>query len=131
MKGTGDLTRLTPPPPVLYAHAVLRNLLWMALAIAGAQALASPATAQTAAEKAAAQLPPAAAQTIDFAADVAPILKASCARCHARGRQRGGFSIESRERLLAGGDNGAAVVPGDSAASRARPRWSRASTPRP
>ncbi len=39
-------------------------------------------------------------------------------RCHARGRDRGGFSIETRERLLAGGDSGDAVVPGDSAHSR-------------
>src|SRR4029453_6253134 len=66
----------------------------------------------------AAQLPPAAAHPIDFARDVKPILQVSCVRCHARGRVRGGFSIETRERLLAGGDSGDAVVPGDSAHSR-------------
>ena len=38
-------------------------------------------------------------------------------RCHARGRDRGGFSIETRERMLDGGDSGAALVPGDSAES--------------
>ena len=65
-----------------------------------------------------AQLPPAAAHAIDFARDVKPILQVSCVRCHARGRDRGGFSIERRERLLAGGDSGEAVVPGDSAHSR-------------
>jgi cytochrome c553 len=64
------------------------------------------------------QLPPAAAGPIDFARDVKPILQVSCVRCHARGRDRGGFSIETRERLLAGGDSGDAVVPGDSAHSR-------------
>ncbi len=62
-------------------------------------------------------LPPAATRPIDFAADVKPILQASCVRCHARGRARGGFSIETRERLLRGGDDGPAVVPGDSAGS--------------
>jgi hypothetical protein len=64
------------------------------------------------------QLPPPAARPIDFAQDVKPILQVSCVRCHARGRDRGGFSLETRERLLAGGDSGEAVVPGDSARSR-------------
>jgi mono/diheme cytochrome c family protein len=65
-----------------------------------------------------AQLPPAAARDIDFVRDVKPILQTSCVRCHARGRERGGFSIETRERLLKGGDDGPALVPGDSASSR-------------
>src|SRR5918994_6609373 len=59
-------------------------------------------------------LPPPAGRTIDFAADVQPIVERSCARCHARGRTRGGFSIESREMLLKGGDNGPAIVLGRS-----------------
>ena len=62
-------------------------------------------------------LPPPADRAIDFSADVKPILERSCARCHARGRHKGGFSIESRETLLAGGDNGPALVVGDSAQS--------------
>ncbi len=62
-------------------------------------------------------LPPAATHTIDFAREIQPILQVSCVRCHARGRKRGGFSIETRELLLTGGDNGPAVVPGDSASS--------------
>src|SRR5262245_9708328 len=62
-------------------------------------------------------LPPPADRAIDFSADVKPILERSCARCHARGRHKGGFSIESRETLLAGGDNGPALVVGDSARS--------------
>ena len=76
---------------------------------------AAQAPAPTAAP---AQLPPPATRPIDFAQDVKPILQVSCVRCHARGRDRGGFSIETRERLLAGGDSGDAVVPGDSAHSR-------------
>ena len=78
---------------------------------AGAQAPGPSATAS-------AQLPPPAARAVDFEHDVKPILQVSCVRCHARGRDRGGFSIETRERLLAGGDSGEAVVSGDSAHSR-------------
>ena len=63
----------------------------------------------TAQERGARALPPPAGRTIDFVADVQPILERSCARCHARGRIKGGFSIESREMLLKGGDNGPAV----------------------
>ncbi len=68
----------------------------------------------TAQERGARALPPPAGRTIDFVADVQPILERSCARCHARGRIKGGFSIESRETLLKGGDNGPAVVLGRS-----------------
>ncbi len=64
-----------------------------------------------------AQLPPSAARPIDFTRDIKPILQVSCVRCHARGRDRGGFSIETRERMLKGGDDGPALVPGDSASS--------------
>ena len=55
-----------------------------------------------------AQLPPSAARPIDFTRDIKPILQVSCVRCHARGRDRGGFSIETRERMLKGGDDGPA-----------------------
>jgi hypothetical protein len=71
-----------------------------------------------AAQAPAALLPPPVTRPVDFVQDVKPILQVSCVRCHARGRDRGGFSIETRERLLAGGDSGQAVVPGDSAQSR-------------
>jgi mono/diheme cytochrome c family protein len=47
---------------------------------------------------------------------VLPILTNHCARCH-RDKEKGGFSIRSRERLLAGGDSGDGVIPGDSAKS--------------
>ena len=54
---------------------------------------------------------------VDFARDVKPILQVSCVRCHARGNDKGGFSIETRESMLRGGDTGPAVVPGQSADS--------------
>jgi hypothetical protein len=86
---------------------------------APAQPPAQPAppaepTAQPAAKPA---LPPAATITVDFTRDIKPILEASCTRCHARGRKRGGFSMETRAALLEGGDMGPAVEPGKSAES--------------
>lgn len=62
-------------------------------------------------------LPPPAARQVDFAGDVAPILRTACVRCHARGKDRGGFRFDTRELLLRGGDTGPAVVPGRSADS--------------
>ena len=41
--------------------------------------------------------------------------RSACVRCHARGNDKGGFSIETRESMLRGGDTGPAVVPGQSA----------------
>jgi len=61
-----------------------------------------------------AQLPPAASQPIDFVRDVQPILSASCAKCHARGKAKGGFRIDNRETFLQPADSGPAVIPGNS-----------------
>ncbi|MFM7868772.1 MAG: c-type cytochrome domain-containing protein, partial [Planctomycetaceae bacterium] len=55
-----------------------------------------------------------------FEAKIRPVLLESCGRCHStEGGQgiRGGLSISSRESLLAGGESGPAVVPGDLDAS--------------
>ena len=54
---------------------------------------------------------------MDFSRDVKPILQVSCVRCHARGNDKGGFSIETRESMIRGGDTGPAFVPGQSADS--------------
>ena len=64
-----------------------------------------------------AQVPATAARPVDFAKDVKPILQVACVRCHARGNDKGGFSIETRESLLKGGDTRPAVVPGKSGES--------------
>ncbi len=53
-------------------------------------------------------------ERVDFHTDVLPILNRHCVRCHAGGTARGGLSMETRERLLAGGDSGAAVIVGRS-----------------
>ncbi len=62
-------------------------------------------------------LPPPANRPVQFGKDIQPILAASCVKCHGRGRNKGGFQIDTRETFLQGGDSGPAVVPGKSAAS--------------
>ena len=57
------------------------------------------------------------AQESDFAHDIVPILNAHCAKCHAGESQKGGFSFNTRQTLLAGGENGSVVVVGKSAES--------------
>src|ERR1700722_2650307 len=58
-------------------------------------------------------LPAAAAERIDFAHDVLPILKARCAECHTAGKSRGDLSMDTRASLL----HARVIVPGKSAAS--------------
>jgi len=61
----------------------------------------------------------AAAQTgeVSFAADVLPIFKQSCTRCHGSSRQSGELRLDSYAALMAGGKDGAAVIPNDAAGS--------------
>lgn len=59
---------------------------------------------------------------ISFANDVAPILERRCLECHGQRQPggeepKGGLSLTTRRAALAGGDSGAAIVPGKSAAS--------------
>ena len=48
----------------------------------------------------------------DFAHQVAPVLREHCAKCHMGDAKKGGFSMNTRESLLAGSENGAIVEPG-------------------
>lgn len=57
-----------------------------------------------------AELPPAADRPIDFAKDIQPLFEASCIQCHARGKDKGGLSLETRQAMLKGGDDGPVVV---------------------
>ena len=50
---------------------------------------------------------------IDFERDVLSILRARCAACHGPDAQESGLRVDSRQALLAGGDVGPAVVPGE------------------
>lgn len=58
------------------------------------------------------------ALAVDFARDVLPILAHRCRKCHGSDRAEGGFRLDSREAALRGGENGPAVTPGKSDASR-------------
>lgn len=57
------------------------------------------------------------AAEIDFAHDVAPILKQHCGQCHTGDQKKGGLSLNTRESLLSGGESGHVVVVGKSTAS--------------
>ena len=67
--------------------------------------------------QAVAQLPAPATRTVDFARDIQPMFEASCVQCHARGKAKGNFSLETRADFISGGDNGAAAIAGKSADS--------------
>ena len=54
---------------------------------------------------------------LDFAHEIAPILRAHCVKCHTGAKKEGAFSLNTRGELLAGGESGPAVVVGKSAAS--------------
>ena len=58
------------------------------------------------------ELPAALDRKIDFSKEVKPILERSCTNCHARGKDKGGFSIDHVHSFIAGGDSGPAVVKG-------------------
>jgi mono/diheme cytochrome c family protein len=63
------------------------------------------------------KLPPPAAGPVEFSRDIRPIFEASCVKCHGRGKDKGGFRLDTRETFLKGGDNGPVAVAGRSAES--------------
>ena len=65
----------------------------------------------------AARIPAASTAKVDFVRDIQPIFEASCVQCHARGKNKGGFSLETRTDFLEGGETGPAAVAGKSAGS--------------
>jgi mono/diheme cytochrome c family protein len=62
----------------------------------------------------AAELPPPVSRPVDFQKDIAPLFETSCVKCHAKGREKGGFSIETRTSFLKGGESGEAAKLGRS-----------------
>ena len=50
---------------------------------------------------------------VSFAADVLPIFEDNCTRCHGDSRQSGELRLDSYAMLMAGGEDGAVVVPGN------------------
>lgn len=49
---------------------------------------------------------------VDFAHQVVPVLKERCAKCHMGDAKKGSFSMNTREELLKGSENGPVVEPG-------------------
>jgi hypothetical protein len=64
-----------------------------------------------------AQLPAPAPRPVDFVKDIKPLFETSCVKCHAKGKAKGDFSLETREAFLKGGETGAGAVVGKSAES--------------
>ncbi len=54
------------------------------------------------------------AAEVDFAHEIVPLLKQHCSQCHGGTQQKGRYSINTRESLLAGGESGVAVRVGKS-----------------
>jgi hypothetical protein len=64
------------------------------------------------------KLPPVSPQTdVTYEKDIAPMLKASCVRCHGSEKPKAHLHLDSKEGILKGGDDGKVVVPGDSTKS--------------
>lgn len=61
---------------------------------------------------------PAGAREDRFQQQIAPLLAARCLDCHNNTHAEAGFSLETRERILAGGDGGQVLVPGKPEESR-------------
>jgi hypothetical protein len=57
-------------------------------------------------------VPLSAGAEVDFAHQVVPILKEHCSKCHMDTAKKGGFSMNTRESLLAGSEDGVVVEPG-------------------
>ncbi len=55
-----------------------------------------------------------AADAVDYATKVKPILAARCFRCHAAAKQEGRLRLDTAAAIRTGGENGAAIVPGKS-----------------
>ena len=61
------------------------------------------------------KLPPAAQkQGLTYSQDICPLLEASCLRCHGQERPKAGLQLDSLARALKGGEDGKAIVPGNS-----------------
>ena len=59
----------------------------------------------------------AAPAAVDFSHQIVPILREHCAECHTGDKKKGGFSLNDRAALLAGGESGKAVLLGNAAKS--------------
>ncbi|MDP3136220.1 MAG: c-type cytochrome domain-containing protein, partial [Burkholderiaceae bacterium] len=95
----------------------------MALVLATDPAMI-PATTRAIAQSVVSAPPPAAdalgnaAQTVEFARDIQPLIERSCVACHSGEKPKGGFTMSDRASVLNGGARGEpAIVPGNPEAS--------------
>src|SRR5436189_2558507 len=58
-----------------------------------------------------------AADKVDFAKQIQPILQNNCVKCHGPEKQKGKLRLDSKEAALKGGKDGPAFVAGDAAKS--------------
>jgi hypothetical protein len=66
------------------------------------------------------KLPPPSTKTgVTYATDIQPIFEPACYPCHGpkTPKPKGGLRLDSLDAILKGGDDGAAIVPGNSAKS--------------
>ncbi len=56
---------------------------------------------------------PGSLRAVDFAHEVMPILKTRCGKCHTGSKREGGLSMNTRAELLAGGEGGKVIFPGN------------------
>src|SRR5437868_6518271 len=54
---------------------------------------------------------------VDFVHEVQPIFKQSCYSCHGPEKSKAGLRLDAKARAMKGGENGAVIVPGNSAKS--------------
>ena len=57
-------------------------------------------------------------ETVSFTKDIAPFMVNLCLNCHSGNSPRSGFSLETFEKLMKGGDSGRVVLPGNTKDSR-------------
>ncbi len=91
---------------------------WIAIAIAMAVVVAAAAPASHGGEdrgKPGSSTDP--AEVEFFEKSIRPLLVEKCQGCHGSAKQKGGLRLDSRAAVLAGGNSGPAVVPGDPKAS--------------
>ena len=58
-----------------------------------------------------------AANAVDYAKDIKPVIAANCYRCHGANMQKGGLRLDTATLAIKGGDTGAAILPGKGANS--------------
>ena len=105
-----NLCRYSQPLSSRFRSDILAGLLFLAATVAagfGIQTEKAAVAAQGAARP----------EAIEFNRDVAPILQASCIKCHGAEKAQGELRLDSAAGLLRGGISGRIVIPGDSRGS--------------